>query len=68
MFLTVTLYTMEDQDRFSVQLVNPDSEDDPVDVTAQYELAAVQDEFGREGFTVLRSLGAEPRSNEGTEL
>jgi len=69
MFLTVTLYEHEGQDRFAVQVVDPEAPAaDPVDVTAQYELAACRDEHGREGFTVLRKMGYEPRHPDGTEL
>lgn len=68
MFLTITLYEHEGADRFAVKLVDPDNLDnDPVDVTNQYELSACQDEHGRSGFTVIRTLD-EPRDAEGKEL
>ncbi len=47
----VTLYTTDEGDRFKVMDVGDDG--NPVDVTSDYEVTAVQTEDGRVGFTVV---------------
>ena len=55
MFLTITLYEHEGQDRFSVKLVDPDKlMADPIDVTDQYEIGPIEDgDTGQMGFVVM---------------
>lgn len=56
--LHVVIYTLEGEDRFKVMAATPDSEE-LVDVTAHYEVTAIQTEDGRCGFATL------PKKSEG---
>lgn len=54
--LHVVIYTFEGEDRFKVMAGTPES-DDSVDVTAHYDVIAIQTEDGRAGFAVLPKPG-----------
>ena len=64
--LHVTLYTTDEGDRFKV--FAPSSQDDMVDVTDRYELAAIATEDGRTGWCVLPIGKPEGRHPSGAEL
>lgn len=55
--LHVVIYTTEGEDRFKVMAATPGSEE-LVDVTAHYEVTAIQTEDGRAGFAVLPKIPA----------
>lgn len=50
--LHVVIYTFEGGDRFKVMAGTPESEE-PVDVTAHYDVTSIQTEDGRAGFAVV---------------
>jgi len=74
MFLSVTLYELEGVDHFKVHMVPDDNCNEPIDVTDQYELSAIEDELtGQQGFVVMpkhnQSIADEStRSPTGVEL
>jgi len=54
MILTISIYEDGDQDKFQVHAVDPANPDQAHDVTGDYQVAAIDDPLGRDGFAVLR--------------
>lgn len=67
MILNVCIYETELGEKFKVH-AKVEDQDDLVDVTDQYDLAAAEDEHGRKGFVVIKSMDDGTRHPTGAEL
>lgn len=59
MFLTITLYEHEGEDHYKVHAVPDANSSEPIDVTEQYELSAIEDDVtGQQGFIVMPKVAS----------